>query len=98
MKIKAGTIATAVIAKQNGKSKYLACSETERPVNPKLAEMIAQTGKIKQISIKFAPIILPADKSAFFLIRAVIVVTSSGSDVPIATIVTAITPSDIFII
>ena len=52
-------------------------------------EIIAQTGRIKQRSMTFAPIILPMDKSCFFLIIDVTVVTSSGSDVPIATRVIA---------
>ena len=41
------------------------------------------------MSMTFAPIILPMDRSCFFLIIDVTVVTSSGSDVPIATRVIA---------
>ena len=50
-------------------------------------------GRMSDKSIMFAPIIFPTERLDSFFLIAVIVVTSSGSDVPIATIVTAITLS-----
>ena len=52
-----------------------------------------QIGKIKAESIIFAPIIFPTDKEDSFFTIAVTVVTSSGREVPIATIVTEIISS-----
>ena len=49
-----------------------------------------QIGRIKAESIMLAPTIFPTDNEDSFFIIAVMVVTNSGSDVPIATIVTDI--------
>ena len=57
-------------------------------------ETIEQIGNIIAKSIKFAPKILPTDSEDCFLITAVIVLTSSGSDVPTATIVAEMTASE----
>ena len=56
--------------------------------------MNEQSGRITVTSMMFAPRMLPTDIDVCFFTIAVIAVTSSGSDVPIATIVTAITRSD----
>ena len=50
------------------------------------------------MSMILAPKILPADIAPFFFIKEVTIVTSSGRLVPIATSVTAIIPSGIFMI
>ena len=55
-----------------------------------------QSGRIRDKSMMFAPMMLPTDKSAFFLTIDVIAVTNSGSDVPTARIVTPIMPSGTF--
>ena len=46
------------------------------------------TGRIMVRSMTLAPMMLPTDMEASFLAMAVRVVTSSGSEVPMATIVT----------
>ena len=46
------------------------------------------------VSITFAPITFPTDIDDCFLMTAVIAVTSSGRDVPIATIVTPMIASE----
>ena len=46
------------------------------------------TGRIKVRSMTLAPMILPTDMEASFLAMAVRVVTSSGREVPMATMVT----------
>lgn len=73
----------------NGISICAICSETGSfsPLSN------VQIGKIKAESIIFAPIIFPTDKEDSFFRIAVTVVTSSGKDVPIATIVTEIIAS-----
>ena len=56
--------------------------------------MNAHTGRMSVISIILAPIMLPIESSDCFFAIAVIVVTSSGSDVPTAIIVTPIIASE----
>lgn len=73
----------------NGISICAICSETGS--FSRLSNV--QIGKIKAESIIFAPIIFPTDKEDSFFRIAVTVVTSSGKDVPIATIVTEIIAS-----
>ena len=46
------------------------------------------------MSIRFAPIIFPTEREDCFLTMAVTVVTSSGSEVPTATMVAEITASE----
>lgn len=57
-------------------------------------EIIEQIGRMMAISIIFAPIIFPTDKEDCFLAIAVMVVVSSGNEVPTATIVTEIIVSE----
>ena len=59
-----------------------------------MPDTIEQSGIISVKSKTLAPIILPADNADCFLTIAVIVVTSSGSEVPTATIVTPIILSE----
>ena len=84
--IRAGIIASTVNAMQKGmsiKSDIFAIGRL-----PPL--IIAHTGSIKHKSITLAPIMFPTDKSCFFFTIEVMVVTNSGKEVPMATIVTAI--------
>ena len=78
--IKVGITATAPAAIQNGKSSKSDWLLTGNG----LPEIKAHNARIKVISITLAPIIFPTDKSAFFLTIEVIVVTSSGRDVPVS--------------
>ena len=71
-------------ARQNGRSRTIVWASTGSEPPP----MNAQRGRIRVISMIFAPIILPADISLFFFIIDVIAVASSGREVPTATIVT----------
>ena len=74
--------ATPATARQNGKSSTIACADTGSGVPNFATDIIAQRGSISVMSMMFAPMTLPTDKSDFFLAIAVIVVTSSGRDVP----------------
>ena len=53
-------------------------------------ETAEHTGRIMVRSMTLAPMILPTDMEASFLAMAVRVVTSSGREVPMATMVTPI--------
>ena len=56
--------------------------------------MSAHSGRMIVMSMMFAPRMLPTDIEDCFLTIAVIAVTSSGSDVPMATMVTAMMRSE----
>ena len=83
---------TAIIKSpiQTGISRKRFCGQAVSP-SPETSEQI---GSIIAKSIKFAPIIFPTDSEDCFFITALIVVTSSGSEVPTATIVAEITASE----
>ena len=84
-----GIVAINENNKQNGKSITSVCSEILKAS----WAIKLQIGKISVMLKIFAPIILPIDKLASFLRIAVIVVTNSGSEVPIDTNVIAINRS-----
>ena len=56
--------------------------------------MKEHTARMRVVSMTFAPITFPTDTDDCFLMIAVIAVTNSGRDVPIATIVTPIMASE----
>lgn len=86
----AGTAAMSETRMATGKSRYMFCAETGS-LPPYMKE---QTARIGVVSMTFAPITLPTDIEVCFLTTAVIAVASSGSDVPIATIVTPMIASE----
>ena len=86
-----GISASIQTAKQTGKSIKPACLA----IGSDWPEIIEHSGIINVKSKILAPMILPKDNDDCFLLIAVIVVTSSGSDVPIAISVRDIILSDI---
>lgn len=64
------------------------------PLSQGIGVMILLTPRIKRILKIFDQIIFPRARSVFFLYAAMIEVTSSGSEVPIAIIVSPITLSE----
>ena len=89
MKISVGTTASTVSSAQTGISRYSVCRIDSAAI-VSFPPMNEQSGRITVTSMMFAPRMLPTDIDVCFFTIAVIAVTSSGSDVPIATIVTAI--------
>ena len=80
----AGITAMAPTSRQAGRSIRAEAADTGRV----WAEIRALRGRIMVRSRMFAPRMLPTDRADCFLTMAVTVVTSSGRDVPIATMVT----------
>ena len=64
------------------------------PLSQGIGVMILLTPRIKRILKIFDQIIFPRARSVFFLYAAMIEVASSGSEVPIAIIVSPITLSE----
>ena len=64
------------------------------PLSQGIGVMILLTPRIKRILKIFDPMIFPRARSVFFLYAAMIEVASSGSEVPIAIIVSPITLSE----
>ena len=84
-----GITATKPTTRQAGKSIIATDSDTGRG----FPEIRLHTGMINVRSMIFAPMMFPTPRDDCFFITAVMVVTSSGSEVPIAMMVTEITLS-----
>ena len=87
----AGSIAIRQTARQTSISIFIICDDTGKD----FPETTAHSGRMTVKSMILAPMIFPTDREDCFLEMAVIVVTSSGSDVPTATSVTPMTLSGI---
>ena len=85
----AGIITAALMMRQAGMSSSIPCRSMGcgRPCSR------AHSGMMSVRSRMFAPMILPTESEACFLRMEMMVVTSSGSEVPMAIIVAAITAS-----
>ena len=79
-----GIIAIAIAARQTIISISTELAETARAPVPLPIETKEQIGRISVKSMMFAPRMLPTESEPAFLRSAVIVVTSSGREVPIA--------------
>ena len=79
--IRVGMNAISIKQRDTGISMYAVCIESRIKVPP---DTNAQIGKIKLISMIFAPTTFPTERDDCFFAIAVIVVTSSGKLVPIA--------------
>ncbi len=90
MDIIVGIIAIAIAARQTIISISTDAADTARAPVPLPIETNEQIGRISVRSIMFAPRMLPTESEPAFLRIAVIVVTSSGRDVPIAIAITLI--------
>ena len=73
-----------VVKTIKGKSTFIRLGSTVKPSNP---EKILQLPRIRSWLSKLLPITLPIARSVLPLKAAIIEVTSSGRDVPVATIV-----------
>lgn len=85
-----GNIAIQPTNKQAGKSK----EAEEAAIGSGFPAQTMLTGRISVRSMIFAPRILPMDREDCFLTIAVMVVTSSGREVPTATSVTPMIRSE----
>ena len=79
-----------VVKTIKGKSTFIRLCSITKPLNP---EKIAQLPRIKSWLSKLLPITFPIARSVLPLNAAIIEVTYSGKDVPVATIVKPITIS-----
>ena len=86
-----GTTAMITAPRQATISMLTELVATARGIPYFLSDTSEHTGSISVRSIMLAPSMLPADRDASFFFNAVIVVTSSGREVPMATAITLIT-------
>ena len=86
--------AMAATSAHIGISRYTVCCTDCSAMWSPSPEISAHSGRMIVISMIFAPRMLPTDIDDCFLTMAVMAVTSSGSEVPMATIVTAMMRSD----
>ena len=89
-----GRHAIRINPRQIGISSISYCGSKVRGTPNFPVDINEHIGIINERSIILAPIMLPIDRLLCFLAMAVIVVTSSGREVPMAIIVSPITLSD----
>ena len=79
-----------VVKSIKGRSTFIRLGSISKPLNP---EKILQLPRIRSWLSKLLPITFPIARSVLPLSAAIIEVTNSGKDVPVATIVKPITIS-----